>query len=386
MENDKHCLIIHIGTHKTGNTALQIFLMKNAEQLRKYGILYPDLVKTWQKYRGIEASSYVNGKLLQSSITRNWPEKEKENLWKILRHYLKNYDVVLSDPAIWSHRSINTVEAIKDYAKRYDNIKLVVYFRRQDLYIESLWNEFIKEGHMTDTLNDYIEKSHYVMDYNRKLNDIASVIGKENISVRIYERGQFAGERGDITSDFLKTLGKIRGELPETWEHIKMPGMVNPRLDGDMLMARLYFNQAYGDEAEYQGEEIKKHFMNANYDADKKYGYLTKEQREKIMREYEEGNREIAINYLGRENGVLFYDENFEYPLYCNNITERERYIIKVLGELSAKQNADLRKANDWRYELMQGLNVSKKIAGRVMRKTFSPIAFHMLNRWKMEE
>ncbi|MCR5603573.1 MAG: hypothetical protein K6G27_07720 [Lachnospiraceae bacterium] len=85
-------LYLHIGTPKTGTTAIQKFFELNEDVLRRYGISYPLMEQR-------TVGDNRNGHFLS---TRDYdPELDKRN-WSIVESELKKYDkVLLSDEAIY---------------------------------------------------------------------------------------------------------------------------------------------------------------------------------------------------------------------------------------------------------------------------------------------
>ena len=145
-------LYLHIGTPKTGTTALQNFLPANEEVLEQHGICYPDF---GFRYTGLGV--HRNGHFL---VTGNYkdefgnrvPEKEEadyqEGLRKLEETGKKFSKIILSDEGIWK-QSITDRENFwerlnKDLKRIGFDIKIVVYFRRQNLFVQSHWAHKIK--------------------------------------------------------------------------------------------------------------------------------------------------------------------------------------------------------------------------------------------------
>ena len=127
----KNTLLLHIGTPKTGTTALQKFLSENSEELKKQGWDFPDMLKEWQIQYGERAykSTQRNGLLLRWSIIKKWSEEKKEKLWQMILKHLQSSNVILSDEVIWDYDpSTTTAEIIRSVKNRYDNIKIVCYY------------------------------------------------------------------------------------------------------------------------------------------------------------------------------------------------------------------------------------------------------------------
>ena len=330
----ENTLLLHIGTPKTGTTALQKFLSENSEELKKQGWDFPDMLKEWQIQYGERAykSTQRNGLLLRWSIIKKWSEEKKEKLWQMILKHLQSSNVILSDEVIWDYDpSTTTAEIIRSVKNRYDNIKIVCYLRRQDLYIESYWNQCIKKKMETRDIDQMILEDTTIR-YKEKLDEIAEIVGRENIIVRVYEREQFEGSREDITSDFCKVLG-----IKDTWEGIVLPGIVNERIDAELIEMKRLFNQEYKKRLDEPCYVVTRNAM--EYAANHKFskvGYISNECSKELIKKYSDDNYYIATNYMGRKDGVLFKEKVVDMPEYKIEFTDREKEIIKIFANVVA--------------------------------------------------
>jgi len=84
--------------------------------------------------------------------------------------------------------------------------KIFIYLRRQDDYIISLYNTYIKTGGK-ENLFAFLKNKHraYRFNYGTIIQLWADVFGKENMIVRAFEKEKLKGE--NIAQDFLKSIG-----------------------------------------------------------------------------------------------------------------------------------------------------------------------------------
>ena len=171
-------LYIHIGTPKTGSTAIQFFCTENREILKKKGYCYPDFP---YRYKG--KSKRRNGVFLVGKYrdeNGEWRVEEEEKIFSEgmskIKELFKSFDnVILSDEGIWlatKSRKKELWKKLQKEAKSNDfEIKIIVYLRRQDEYAESNWNQRIKHdiiGDNTMTWEEYIaHPSRYVNKIGR---------------------------------------------------------------------------------------------------------------------------------------------------------------------------------------------------------------------------
>ena len=91
--------------------------------------------------------------------------------------------------------NVHTIHKNKGKKKEADEqnyqIKVIVYLRRQDKFLLSRWNQSVKQrtSHVSEMPCDQYfkmtqEKNEKIYQYDKKLDEIAKVIGKENLIVR----------------------------------------------------------------------------------------------------------------------------------------------------------------------------------------------------------
>lgn len=312
---------LHIGTMKTGTSALQSFLNANREVLEKQGYAYPRMdVGLPRKY------DYRNGRFLVHHLGPN--DKEKGNTEEIIKNAFeqiadtaKNFDnIILSDETIWHYcgRDSNFwSDLVENFTRINCEVKVIFYLRRQDLYVESLYNQMVKLNRMlTKTFEDYIEGSvaEKWLHYYRYIKAIEQHIKKENIMVRVYEKDQFEGEGNTIFSDFLKCVGLTYNETYK----VERPA-VNLGLQGNYIELKRIINGL----PEYRelNDFMSKPFRDASAAKNEnmlhgKVSMFSKEQQMEYMAQFEEDNRKIAQEYLGREDGILFREPMGDLPTW----------------------------------------------------------------------
>nr|MCR5451249.1 hypothetical protein [Lachnospiraceae bacterium] len=185
-------VFFHFGTPKTGTSALQDFLMDNNPVLEKYHVFYPLFDVNF-----LEIGANRNGHFLYY-IRGNEYQKEYESCMEKLNATLSdNSDIILSDEGLWYWQNNNSWwNEFEKWCSGLDaDIKVIVYLRRQEDLVESLWNQKIKGfKKSTDTFDEFL-KSDYCerlpLDYESSLERIEKLTGKENLIVRPYDFNAF---------------------------------------------------------------------------------------------------------------------------------------------------------------------------------------------------
>ena len=188
---------IHVGTPKTGTSAIQVFCSKNRKLLKEKGVCYPNL---GFDFPGI--SSNRNGHCLNAHIfdenhkrLRDQEREVADQALEKLTGMLDNFPVfVLSDEHIWNNKDITTERLLhykEKLAEAGADMKIIVYLRRQDGLLISRWNQEVKQNFNSVavmTCEEYLaaseKKEKKIYQYAQKLDEIAAVIGKNNLIVR----------------------------------------------------------------------------------------------------------------------------------------------------------------------------------------------------------
>ena len=200
-------LYIHIGLPKTGTTYLQCFLCHNSHYLSEEGLFYPDLA-TGELYNSLSGADKFNGNAYPLAYSYlDEPEITKcsitgiriSNLSKILGSTDKN---VLLSSEWFTLLSPFVIRAIHKTALESDfSLQIICYIRRQDLYLESNYNQRIKSNRSYISFEDYF----YAPDFFNQLGSFINILPDEIFTVRCLEKEQL--HRGNLIDDFLSCAG-----------------------------------------------------------------------------------------------------------------------------------------------------------------------------------
>lgn len=304
-------LYVHIGTPKTGTKAIQHFCMDNNEVLGKYGFCYPDLSAITP-----EVIREKNGRFLveefkdedQAVCRQKEREKYREGMDVIERLFLQYDNVILSDEGIyrWTYKRRKKLWAeLKEDGDRCGfTPKVILYLRRQDEFLSSLWKQNIKMSVPPAcdwTWERYIANipARRQINYYEKIKSIADVLGKENVIVRRYDRERFYG--GSIYHDFMNAVGLTLSD-----EYTIVQGERNKSFDGNthefMRIANgvSQFNDA--DRAFIR----KILYANCENSKEFRYSMFSKKENKQFLNKLKSSNRLVAAEYLGEPDRDLF--------------------------------------------------------------------------------
>ena len=168
-------LYVHIGIHKTGSTALQIFLLNNSKFLKNFSCFYPrNGISFGPGHANIAFQILKNEKYYNNNAT---------SLDDIVSE-LKASDMekaILSSEIFCQFNGENVVE-FKEALDFVENIKIICFVRRQDELFYSWWQESVKHGSIKD-FNEAYFLFEKIFDYNKIIKPWADVFGNKNISI-----------------------------------------------------------------------------------------------------------------------------------------------------------------------------------------------------------
>jgi hypothetical protein len=299
-------LNIHIGMNKTGSTSLQHFLFRNRLVLKESGVEYFDRDEfMYQDAHHRLAQSFIQGdgwKALQDFIGgRDDPETMKSFLREeITRSECRNF-VISSElfAGANAEKLASGLESIRDFC----DIRIIVYIRSYPDIMESALAHRITvvDGDKADITEEFKNEFCLKMKghYRRILDSHARLFGRDNVVVRVLEREQLFG--GDITSDFLNLLGL---EKDNRFQDI---GLFNVSPGRNGLEYLMILNRMNRDSPlDSRNMTVFRRTLRKLSDTET-CSLFNSGLRSDIVKWTEPECRYIAGEYLGREDGVLFF-------------------------------------------------------------------------------
>jgi hypothetical protein len=310
----KKQIYLHIGTTKTGTTTIQAFLEHNREVLKQknFSIYVPeglsgDRIAT--RLRTIDdfiiESRQNNAEHLNTS-QQVWVN----NLIERIKH-TNTDNVILSEELFWNAMCTPFSRKIFDKfimeLRRFAHITVIVYFRRQDLFLMSEYQNGLRNGRLKVSGNDceqwltkYIKRADDVSDYKTHLKPIISLFGKGNVIVRPFEKEQFIDQ--SLLADFMHLTGLQMSDEFEVVNTNRNPGL-SPFLAE--IMRYLSINDS-GKAPASVFISPKNESNDKLFNVNKQHDFLPPKARIDLMKRYKKGNEWIARKFLDRKDGILF--------------------------------------------------------------------------------
>ena len=241
-------LYLHIGTAKTGTSAIQSFLSGNGEVLARQSYVYPPTIHRFETANSRRNAHYMVERLTKQDGSADHRAEAVllEEGMRQLRECFAQYDnVILSEENLWSALQSYRKELLPylmEQAQKYHfTVKIVVYLRRPDEYMNSVWSQKVK-NRVASTNSWPVFYRHFMMfqthriDYGNTLDSLAAIVGRRNLIVRRFDRSHW--KEGSVIHDFLSAVG-IRPDP----EFIYDEGEVNTGLYGNTIEVKRILNE-----------------------------------------------------------------------------------------------------------------------------------------------
>lgn len=329
-------LHIHIGTPKTATTAIQFFCMENAGLLAKEGYCYPTFPFHYPGSNESHNGSFLLGIIKDENGKRNTEQEEinfREGMDIVKKHFQKYDHIILSHEGIWRKADAEKKDFWEIMAKEAKEggfrIHVIVYLRRQDKYFLSNWNQRIKRLCSEETIEEFTDRvDKQRLDYYAKLEKISAVVGKENITVRRFEKEHFEG--GSIYSDFLSVFHIAMTEEYKLSQQVRNIGLYGNTHEIKRVLNSLPWMKDEGvrrfvveilqEDSEISGREYPCEMY-------------SKEEISSLLENYREGNQKVAEEYLNEEPGSDLFDCSIsELPKWKKDNPYMTDDLIRILG------------------------------------------------------
>jgi len=216
-------LTIHIGTSKTGTTAIQRFFATNRQQLSSLGICYPYAgnINTEINF----GHHFLSHCFFKNSLTINVKDTSPDKEWNSLvneintsqsdRFLISSEDFYLLGP--------DSISYIKSFLLEFD-VKIIMTVRPQTEWILSNYNQVIRDANFMGTLNEYFNLTNRrgLFFLDRRIQSWSKFF---DLSIYLYRMGT---EPSTLIVDFLQAIGNIDSsifEFPTRLTNVSLNGL-----------------------------------------------------------------------------------------------------------------------------------------------------------------
>ena len=277
-------IFLHIGTHKTGTSSIQRTLKTVNTTLNSLD------------YQWVEESYWLYKRFTPEAIDDvvsyidSLSFVPQQNLIFSSEGYTAG---LLSDMAIVRQRAEILATILSDF-----NVKVVLYLRRQDQFIESMYSQAIHEGH-SYTFDEYFSEvcDFRNLDWQILIDIFAGQFGKDNLIVRPYDRNLFY--QNDIVPDFFSSIG-LKDRIPAA----SFSKSMNRSYSSQGLKIARYMNSILPDIEEKEKLRAMMQGMGAK-DVFEKHAYFAPDTRRQLMDTFNASNESISKQYFNQDQNVF---------------------------------------------------------------------------------
>lgn len=197
-------IVFHIGTHKTGTTAIQNRLFSNRTTLWEKGVFYPDA--------GIGSGHSGHHEFAWAAAGQGHRLKRKsvEEVFREVRDAIDSagHKTVVFSSEEFGNLNVSQIVEMKSRLS-ISSAKIVCYLRNQVDYLISQYKQHIQqyETRYTGTLFDYVVELNILnrMAYAALALGWANVFEDESLRIRVYDRACLLNS--DVVEDFCDVTG-----------------------------------------------------------------------------------------------------------------------------------------------------------------------------------
>lgn len=324
---------LHIGLTKTGTTAIQKFMYKNRDRLlNKFKIWYPDA--GLQIVVDIPLHHFMAHSLLKGSST--FEECIHQLRQEI--NYKRPEVVVISSEAFMQLESEDSFNKLRySFNSLFGEVYIIVYLRRQDLWIESAYLQQIKDwsvresSHFDAFLSQYLQKES-LLRYDKFLKKWQLYFPEAKIIPRIYDTKNFPN--GNILFDFLSVLGINALELRDIDMQIKANISIRPMVG--LVLRKINSNKEIHLTPDEYKDLIRFLSVLEKENEFSVQSLFTLEERVEFLEHFKESNEKLFKEWFNSENKFLLSEEEIKFYKEQDKISREkiEKFVESMYGKV----------------------------------------------------
>ena len=173
-------MILHAGTHKTGTTSIQMVLDQNRTWLHERGYLYPKFRPGYGHNAlahrlALTEREHVHVRPAFEPASDHTLILSAEDFWGIIRSH-EDWNE-FCHPNYWQRR-IEYLRRVRSALCDFEEIVILICFRRQDEFAASLYGTKILNGRFRGSFRDFRSRSKPLFNYRRQLDAFRAAFDK----------------------------------------------------------------------------------------------------------------------------------------------------------------------------------------------------------------
>jgi len=210
-------IVLHIGSHKTGTTAIQRYLARHREPLSRQGIWYPRDSELLEGGRDSYNHLNIARSLDCTGKAKTYGKDQLQRMVAALVARSRDYNTtIVSAEAFWRigfgrhpadgdnsilwKRKLNNVAHIRQLFGESADVTVVAALRERAAYLQSSYSEFILATYYQKSIHKFLAYIQHVSDYLQQLESWQSQFPVRALS---YEH---LCAQGDLPAAFLSVL------------------------------------------------------------------------------------------------------------------------------------------------------------------------------------
>jgi hypothetical protein len=318
-------IVLHIGTHKAGSTAIQHMLWHNRDRLLKKGFCYPQPIDGQPGHHEVAWT-------IRSSAGGKTPKQVGRDVLSKLRRQLQRSDchtAILSSEEFEFATTPDQLRMIKRELPA-DPLRIVIYLRRQDKYLVSEYGQHLRmyKHRFSGSIHDFYMRYNLLgrLNYLRALTRWANVFGEKNLIVRPFEPCQF--ENGTLIDDARAAFG-----LTDVALEVPQDLTINKGLSGPACVLLSHANR-HDLDPESHRRLVDLLYRQEALLAEASFDLLSSRNVVDLMAQFADSNAKVARTYLGRTDGCLFREPVPERASYGDGAGPARDAMIDYMGSL----------------------------------------------------
>jgi hypothetical protein len=314
-------VILHIGLHKTASTSLQTFGYRNRSLLLRRGIYIA--TRRMNREFGELLTKYGIQEEGLTAIKAYW-----HRTFAPILHMHPGCTLVISHERIngirWRTSAKARMATLRECLEGHQ-VRVLIYARRQDEWCESMHNQLVKRGLLTETLPQFARRTmgSKAIDLDRLYRFWADGLGAEAMDLRLFEARRL--KDGNILCDYAQALGLT------TLAGARMPAEKNRRLATPLLELKRRLN---GQPWMRYGNLLVGELLLAmqSLRPQSKERTLSPKLSLRIMKRYARGNRWLATQLFHRSRHSHLFAPARPFPA-ARSPALAQRSTARLLGD-----------------------------------------------------
>lgn len=274
---------IHIGLPKTATSSIQAFLFSNNDWLHEQGYHYlqSGLSPTLKCHHEMiwKLGLHPGLSYVEKDVTRH-----RARLLKELDEEVRSepYNTIISSELLTFVRDFNQLKPLLEMFERKE-IFYILYLRRQDYFLESLYQQIIKDG-ATLPFDEWFKNSKNIGNFNHLINRLSKISPLENVLIDSYDPEQ---EGFNPVKNFLSMIGINEAAINEK-------KIANIRTNESLSKEQVERLRLSNLQDVHRRFKLLKEFENDNRNTKvKKIKIFDNDQRVSILNMYRQSNRRL---------------------------------------------------------------------------------------------